>query len=110
VTVTDLISALRLYPQLPVNVRFAIRTTVLPRGGGPDGQSPFLVRKGVGLGWSTYHLHRNKDIYGLDADVYRPSRWEDGTLIKKTGVGGFLDFHAGPRVCLGSKCFLFPKH
>ena len=103
--------ALRLYPQLPVNVRFATRTSVLPRGGGPDGKSPVLLRKGVGLGWSTYHLHRNEDIYGPDARVYRPSRWEDGELVRKAGLGGFLDFHAGPRVCLGSKCYyllLFP--
>jgi len=75
----------------------------MPRGGGPDGQSPFLVRKGVGLGWSTYHLHRNKDIYGHDACNFQPSRWEDGELSKKAGIGGFLDFHAGPRVCLGSE-------
>ncbi|KAK1498277.1 cytochrome P450 [Colletotrichum tamarilloi] len=92
---------LRLYPQLPVNVRFAIRTTILPRGGGPDGESPVLLRKGVGLGWSAYHLHRNEAIYGPDACVYRPSRWEDGDLIRKAGLGGFLDFHGGPRVCLG---------
>jgi hypothetical protein len=32
--------ALRLYPQLAINLRFANKTTVLPRGGGPDGQSP----------------------------------------------------------------------
>ncbi|KAG7042628.1 cytochrome P450, partial [Colletotrichum scovillei] len=92
---------LRLYPQLPVNVRFATRTTVLPRGGGPNGESPVLIRKGAGLGWSTYHLHRNEAIYGPDARVYRPSRWEDGNLIRKAGMGGFLDFHGGPRVCLG---------
>ncbi|KAK7952489.1 uncharacterized protein PG986_008217 [Apiospora aurea] len=95
---------LRLYPQLPVNVRFAKRMTMLPRGGGPDGESPVLLRPGAGLGWSSYHLHRNESIYGPDARVYRPTRWEDGELQRRAGIGGFLDFHAGPRVCLGSKC------
>lgn len=31
---------LRLYPQIPLNVRFATETTLLPKGGGPDGESP----------------------------------------------------------------------
>ncbi|KAM0281820.1 hypothetical protein ACHAQH_003309 [Verticillium albo-atrum] len=93
---------LRLYPQLPVNVRYAARTTILPRGGGPDGTAPVLLKKGNGVGWSTYHLHRLKSLYGSDADEYRPDRWADGELIRKVGLGsGFLDFHAGPRVCLG---------
>ncbi|KAH8170137.1 cytochrome p450 domain-containing protein [Sarocladium implicatum] len=91
---------LRLYPQLPVNVRFATKTTLLPRGGGPDGKAPLLVKKGVGIGWSTYHMHRREEIYGSDARVFRPSRWEDGKLAQEVGYG-FLDFHGGPRVCLG---------
>ncbi|KAI1100875.1 cytochrome P450 [Jackrogersella minutella] len=93
---------LRLYPQLPVNVRFATRMTVLPRGGGPDGTAPVLLRKGDGVGWSLYHLHRRESLYGPDARVYRPERWESGELIKKVGLGaGFVDFHGGPRLCLG---------
>ncbi|KAI1376215.1 n-alkane-inducible cytochrome P450 [Hypoxylon crocopeplum] len=93
---------LRLYPQLPVNVRFANRMTILPRGGGPDGTAPVLLRKGDGVGWSLYHLHRKESLYGPDARVYRPERWESGQLIKKVGLGaGFVDFHSGPRLCLG---------
>lgn len=98
--------ALRLYPQLPVNVRFAIRPTILPRGGGADGLAPVLIGKGTGLGWSSYHLHRREDIYGQDSCVYRPERWQSGRLSQKVAqTGAFLDFHAGPRVCLGSKYF-----
>lgn len=92
---------LRLYPQLAVNVRFAVKTTMLPQGGGPDGRSPVLIPRGTGVGWSTYHLHRLESIYGKDARVYRPERWEDGELIKKAGLGGYVDFNAGPRICLG---------
>lgn len=98
--------ALRLYPQLPVNVRFAVRPTILPRGGGPDGLAPVLINKGTGIGWSSYHLHRREDIYGQDACVYRPERWEGGQLSREVAqTGGFLDFHAGPRICLGSAYF-----
>jgi cytochrome P450 len=100
---TDIHLALRLYPSLAVNVRFANKSTILPRGGGSDGQSPVLIPKNSGVGWCTYHMHRLESIYGPDAKVYRPQRWESGELIKKVGLGsGFIDFHAGPRLCLGS--------
>ncbi|KAK0671022.1 putative n-alkane-inducible cytochrome p450 protein [Cercophora samala] len=93
---------LRLYPTPPLNLRFANKPTILPRGGGPDGQSPVLLSKGAGIAFSTYHLHRNESIYGPDPGVYRPERWEDGELIKKAKPGaGYIDFNAGPRLCLG---------
>ncbi|KAI4100533.1 MAG: hypothetical protein L6R37_005400 [Teloschistes peruensis] len=96
--------SLRLYPPLPLNARFATRTTSLPRGGGPDRLSPVLVPKGVGVAISPYYLHRRKDIYGDDAMEFRPERWEegeDGGLAGRVGWG-YLPFHGGPRICLGS--------
>jgi cytochrome P450 len=38
-------------------------------------------------------------LYGEDADIFRPERWEDGQL-KEIGWG-WLPFNDGPRVCLG---------
>ncbi|KAI4273861.1 MAG: hypothetical protein L6R38_006239, partial [Xanthoria sp. 2 TBL-2021] len=89
----------RLYPQLPVNVRIAAKNIVIPKGGGPDGQSPVMIPKGKGISWSTYHMHRQKELYGPDAESYRPERWETGEL---DNIGwGFMPFHGGPRLCLG---------
>ena len=91
----------RLYPQLPFNVRETVRSTVLPCGGGSDGKSPILIPKGLGIGWSTYHMHRLRSLYGDDAHCYRPERWENGKL---DNIGwAFMPFHGGPRLCLGSK-------
>ncbi|CAJ2503141.1 Uu.00g105350.m01.CDS01 [Anthostomella pinea] len=93
---------LRLYPTLPLNLRSANKPTVLPRGGGSDGRSPVLLPKGAGITHSVYHLHRLESIYGPDSRVYRPQRWEDGELIRKARLGaGYVDFNAGPRLCLG---------
>lgn len=93
--------ALRLYPSAPINIRTCLKTTPLPRGGGPDGLSPVLIRRGMGIGYSVYHMHRRKDLYGGDADLFRPERWEEGKL---TNLGwGYLPFNGGPRTCLGSK-------
>ncbi|KAL9613336.1 MAG: hypothetical protein Q9167_002097 [Letrouitia subvulpina] len=92
---------LRLYPPIPINVRFAKRATWLPRGGGLDGSSPLLVRRGLGVGFPVYYMHRRRDLYGEDAMEYRPERWEGPELAE---IGwGYLPFHGGHRLCLGSK-------
>jgi cytochrome P450 len=94
---------LQLYPQLPPNLRYANKVTVLPRGGGPNSLAPVLIPKGSGVEWSAYHLHRSEVLYGLDAHIYSPQRWESGEVMKRARPGsGFLDFGGGPRVCLGS--------
>ena len=92
---------LRLYPQLPINARSTNKTTLLPSGGGPDGRSPVLLPKGTGVGYSLYHMHRQKSLYGEDAEEFRPERWE-GPELDNIGFG-YLDFHGRPRTCLGSK-------
>jgi cytochrome P450 len=90
---------LRLYPSVPVNSRTALKTTTLPIGGGPDGKSPVLLRKGEAVGYAVYAMHRRKDLYGDDAHYFRPERWE-GDELKNIGWG-YLPFNGGPRVCMG---------
>ncbi|KAA8567625.1 hypothetical protein EYC84_008099 [Monilinia fructicola] len=90
--------SLRLYPIVPTTSRVASRDTVLPRGGGPDQKSPVMVKKGSIVLWSSYVLHRRKDIYGEDADQFRPERWE------KLRVGWeYIAFSGGPRICIGQQ-------
>lgn len=95
---------LRLYPSVPIESRAAAKPTTLPFGGGLDGQSPVFVGKGEAVGWCPYVLHRRKDVYGEDADFFRPERWleDDGRLAKIVGYA-YLPFNAGPRVCLGQE-------
>ncbi|KAI0401353.1 cytochrome P450 [Xylaria palmicola] len=91
--------SLRLYPPVPLNNREAIRTTMLPTGGGPDGNSPILVRKGELVVFSQYVNSRKQNIYGADADFFRPERWETGELAN---IGwAYFPFNGGPRQCLG---------
>jgi len=89
---------LRLYPSVPANARFAVRNTTVPVGGGPDGQSPLFVPKGGIVNYFPYAMHRRKDIYGEDADEFKPERWE--TL--RAGWG-YLPFNGGPRICVGQQ-------
>lgn len=91
---------MRLMPPVPMNSRQAVRDTVLPLGGGPDGLSPVFVPKGRVVTYATYSMHRRKDLYGEDALEFKPERWIDGTLKQKPGWE-YLPFNGGPRVCIG---------
>ncbi|KFY57448.1 hypothetical protein V496_06417 [Pseudogymnoascus sp. VKM F-4515 (FW-2607)] len=90
--------SLRLYPSVPQNIRFANKDTTLPVGGGHDGKAPIFVSKGQIISYNLYSMHRRKDIYGEDAEEYKPERWE--TL--RAGWG-YLPFNGGPRICVGQQ-------
>lgn len=99
------------------NLRVACEDTVLPKGGGPDGQSPILVPAGTGCRWSLHSLHRRKDVYGEDADEFRPERWETlrttyvylasfervQLLMELPRRWEYLPFSGGPRICIGQQ-------
>ena len=101
--------ALRLYPPIPVNARTAATTTMLPTGGGADRKSPILVAKGTDVAYSVYAMHRRQDLFGMDAEVYRPERWDERMPLSEDPMNakwGYLPFNNGPRVCLGSESAL----
>ncbi|KAK0702300.1 cytochrome P450 [Lasiosphaeris hirsuta] len=68
-----------------------------------------FVPAGTAVGINPYITGRNKDVFGEDADEFRPERWlqapgEDETaftlrLRKQTAAD--LSFGAGSRICLG---------
>lgn len=68
--------ALRLNPPVPGNAREAVRDTILPIGGGPDGKEPVFVPKRSVIRYQVWAMHRREDIYGSDAEEFRPERWE----------------------------------
>jgi cytochrome P450 len=90
--------SLRLMPVVPGNSREAIRDTILPLGGGPDGRSPMLVKKGEIVGYSPWSMHRREDFYGPDALEFKPERWETLRLGWE-----YLPFNGGPRICVGQQ-------
>ena len=81
------IKALRLIPPVPLNERFARKDTVLPHGGGPDGQSPIYVAKGSRVVYSIWAMHRLPEIWGNDGESYRPERWLDDNVPLRPGWG-----------------------
>ena len=90
--------SLRVMPVVPANSRTAIVDTVLPLGGGPEGQSPLFIPKDTVVGYLTWSMHRRQDYYGEDADEFKPERWE-----KLRPGWEYLPFNGGPRICLGQQ-------
>lgn len=87
-----------------MNSREAQADTVLPRGGGKDGTAPLFIKKGAVVAWNLYAMHRRKDLFGEDAEEFRPERWLDEGGRKGLRVSwGYLPFNGGPRICLGQQ-------
>ncbi|KAB8067550.1 cytochrome P450 [Aspergillus leporis] len=84
----------RLIPNNVTQVRACIADTVLPLGGGPDGQAPLRVKKGEIVSVSKNVMYRDPDHWGADAEEYHPERWEG-----RRGTWGFVPYGGGPRRC-----------
>jgi cytochrome P450 len=111
--------ALRLYPVVPINGRFANKDTVLPRGGGMDGKSPIFIPKNTAVDYSVHVMHHRKDIWGPDAEDFNPERWDARRVgweflpVSATVSGlfksppspstNFEQFNGGPRICIGQQ-------
>lgn len=81
----------------------------VPAGGDTvvvDGESVFLPG-GTNIGYSVNGLHSRKDIFGQDADIFRPERWipsgngEDAERVAEMKKTTELIFGYGKYQCLG---------
>jgi len=79
--------------------RVALRNTKLPVGGGPDRRSPIYVPAGTMFDTAFYVLHRLPEIWGSDADEFKPDRWD----TFKPGQWEFVPFGGGGRMCAGQQ-------
>lgn len=63
------------------------------------------IRKGTMIVWPTYAVNRRPDLWGNDADVFRPERWNESNGIDgndgKRDAYAFMTFGQGPRKCPG---------
>lgn len=83
---------------------------------GKDGKAitSLHVKKGQQIVIGIFTLNRSKDIYGEDADEFRPERWLEDDKKEKTAEQAFrfttwsplMTFLAGPRGCIGYKLSL----
>ena len=88
--------SLRLKGPVSLIARYATEDDVLP------GTKQF-VPKGAYIVIPFVAIHHSKQLYGEDADVFRPERWEDAELEERVGLGGYLPFSMGKRNCIGKE-------
>lgn len=94
--------SLRLYPPVPVELKECTAPTTFPDG--------TWLPKGAVVMWATWAMGRSKNIWGPDADDFRPSRWLidddqgiDTATLRTMGAFEFPVFNGGPRSCLGKR-------
>ncbi|GMN41101.1 hypothetical protein TIFTF001_010316 [Ficus carica] len=92
-TVTMVIQeALRLYPPAAFVSREALEETQVGN---------ITVPKGVCLWTLIPTLHRDPDVWGPDANEFRPERFADGVAQACKSPQAYIPFGLGPRLCLG---------
>jgi len=84
---------LRLHPSVPLDVKLTVNDDVLPDG--------TVVPAGVRMFYLPYAQGRDTDIWGKDAELFRPERWSEFT--QRPSAYEFVAFNAGPRECLGKR-------
>ncbi|KAI4265138.1 MAG: hypothetical protein L6R38_009627, partial [Xanthoria sp. 2 TBL-2021] len=101
---------LRLHPIFPPMNRIALNPTTLPRGGGPQGLSPIYIPKNTIFDTSSHVLHRQPSIWGPDANIFNPDRWDNdnpnstndhNNMSESNMRWHYMPFGAGPRACVG---------
>lgn len=98
---------MRVYPVVPFNIRYSLKDTSLPHGGGPDGLSPVGVRADTRILYSTMLMQRDPEHYDppgtpgyMDPKQWIPERWTSGWSPKPWH---YIPFNGGPRICIGQQ-------
>ncbi|KAJ6636720.1 Cytochrome P450 4C1 [Pseudolycoriella hygida] len=85
--------AMRLYPVAPFLSRKCSGDTQI---------TDCVIPEDTVIILSVYHLHRNKDIWGANADRFDPENFLPKKMAKRHSCC-YLPFSSGPRNCLGMK-------
>jgi cytochrome P450 len=77
-----------------------------------DGEK-VLIPGGTNIGWASWGIHRNKAVFGEDAELYRPERWLDVAnpeKLERMRKVVDLNFGYGKYYCLGRLIALSELH
>ncbi|KAK8040932.1 Cytochrome P450 monooxygenase [Apiospora phragmitis] len=86
--------AMRVRPAVGLN----ITRRVPPEGVEIEGQ---FFRGGTRVALNGWVLHRDRDVFGQDADIFRPERWLEDEEEARTMERYMFQFGGGSHVCIG---------
>ena len=87
-----LLEVLRLDPALVQMTRTTGKTTHLGK---------FTLPAGVQVSLPTLLIHRDKEMWGDDAEEFKPERFSEGVSKATKSPISFFPFGGGPRICIG---------
>ncbi|KAN0112173.1 cytochrome P450 [Hyaloscypha variabilis] len=91
--------AMRMHPAVGISMpRY-----VPPKGAEIDGR---WYPGGTVVGVNAWVIHRNKEVFGEDADRFRPERWLEDDSKAKVMARNMYQFGAGSHVCIGKNISL----
>ncbi len=84
--------ALRLWPTAPAFARYPREDTIIGR--------QYLVPKGANIVILLNELHRDRTVWGADAEEFRPERF---AVARELPAHAYKPFGTGPRACIGQQ-------
>lgn len=100
-----LASGNRLYPSL-----FGLKSKLAPPGG--EHIKEYFFPEGTELGSCEYAFVRNEEVFGDDAEIFRPDRWIEASQEQKIKFRYTVDtiFESGKYQCLGKHIAFIELH
>lgn len=89
-----LYEVLRMYPPAPLVPRMVFKDTKL---------GELSLPAGTLLSFQPIVIHHDKELWGEDAEEFRPERFSEGISKATNGNSAFFPFSWGPRICIGEK-------
>lgn len=89
-----LYEVLRMYPPVPLVPRMVYKDAKL---------GELSLPAGTLLSFQLICIHRDKELWGEDAEEFRPDRFSGGISKATKGNYAFFPFGWGPRICIGEK-------
>ncbi|CAM0906937.1 unnamed protein product [Alopecurus aequalis] len=99
----DMLNKLKLVNMfLLETLRLYAPVSIMQRKAGADLEvGGIKVSKGTVLAIPIATIHRDKEVWGDDADEFKPMRFEKGVTMAAKHPNALLSFSSGPRSCIG---------